>query len=454
MPMMRLVRLQAAAVLVLAACNRAPLPASGYDAGPPNDGHDADVLASPSDGGAADLAGVDAFVPVPCGPSTPAFAGSLCGPAPLPCVALANETLPGSFPQMVDDRPVIAVGASGQPTIIVPSATVASATINWRDAGGTWHGTPIIPSVVAASLVRQGNALYAALSTGTFTESWAQWQGSAWQATETIPGKMVMLSHAVAADDASCFFVAGSNDQTNLLLGRRSGGTWTIGVGLSGGRTASEPPRVALSPRGRLHVVVALGPPTYEGLVWLAPPLGVEPLPADIPTSFEQGLEIGVTDDGELGRAHVLYLSNDTLRYATRPAAGGWSGSVIAKNQLAYCPSLQMGATCQLDEVHFIPFAVLTSGAGDVRLVYSRTETITHLVAQCMGQQCTWMPTGSSETAQVTLGWPSSTGVTSTVLATLPGGSRGDATVDATGTLHIVVWDGGGHVHYLSFSGS
>jgi hypothetical protein len=437
--------------LSLGACSASRLPINGADAGPSID------LSMPVGESFQDMGpagGGDAFVPEPCSTATPIAPGPLCGSISA-CAVGINEPVPGTFSTSLNDSPAIAIDASGAPTIVVPTGTAPLlAAIVWRDSSGTWSRASVPSGAVTASLIRSGDALYSATEdyqTGATT--WSEWKGGAWQTTETVWAHGPPYNHGTAADDSGCFFLAALDENTNVRLGRRSGGTWTTGVAFPSGQEALQP-HIALSPGGRLHMALNLGYPTMTtGPSWVAPPLPPETLPSTTAINTLRGerLQIGVTDDGTLGRAHILFTSFDTLRYATRPAAGGWSDILIAANQLQPCPNPTPNATCTSDNVYFIPATVLTSGSGDVRLLYLRDEVIAESMAQCTSPtKCIWAVSSSSESAQLMLGLPSGTGVTSTSLASLPGGYFGDAVVDSTGTIHATIIDRAGNLRYLT----
>jgi hypothetical protein len=99
---------------------------------------------------------------------------------------------------------------------------------------------------------------------------------------------------------------------------------------------------------------------------------------------------------GGAGQPHILFVdpadgdAPARLTYATRTRRG-WSLQVVAEDRhdtaCAESPRAFADRCVQVYIVH-TPVAVLTSGTGDVRFLYSRSERIQAFRAACSGERC------------------------------------------------------------------
>jgi hypothetical protein len=173
---------------------------------------------------------------------------------------------------------------------------------------------------------------------------------------------------------------------------------------------------------------------------------------------------LGVTGHG-LGQPHILFIDPGDgtqpahLDYATRDNSG-WSSFVVAEDRHdsnCAAPST-IGDHCTTVDVLHTPTAVLTSGNGDVRLLYSRHEAVQEFIttcasntcaSTCAGDACFWSPTSSSSVDAVKLAWPTSSGIEETTIIDGVHSETASAVVDSLGRIHVVETSDQ-RVHYLS----
>jgi hypothetical protein len=215
-------------------------------------------------------------------------------------------------------------------------------------------------------------------------------------------------------------------------------------------------PALALAPSGQPHLV-AWVPDQKAGLM-LAWSVGTSS-PEPIGPRHVNGMvppRLGVTGVGG-GQPHVLFVDPGDgarpvrLTYATRTSAG-WAVEVVGEDRhdssCAPQPPPASDACTHVDVVH-TPIAVLTSGNGDVRLLYSRHEVVQEFGAKCDSQSCYWAPASETNIDALKIAWPTDSGIDEMDLMDGVNIPAASAVVDSHGRIRLVATVEQ-RVHYLS----
>jgi hypothetical protein len=370
--------------------------------------------------------------------SAPSPPPSLCGPTPCQ-VQLDELVIAGSA-----FASSIALDAHDQPTVAVWTDKV----LTRGDSGWTTH---LAPEWFAPSIAfDHGGALHVVegFRLDIYFGHFAQSTGG-WSAPEPI-GRFDWwpLVGPLLVDGADHLWATaagryGYQEATTLWQHTPSG--WTGGVAFASVSDFTVgAPQVALAPDGRAHVVGwADQDSTHAALMWRAPPdppevVGAVQLRAGPPSPEPFGdLALAVTA-GE--QPHVLYVQSGQLIYATR-AGGVWSRTVVADEMHPPigCSGLAPIADCDEVDLRYLPIAVLTTGGGEIRLLYSRYRQAAHFAAHPNGPFNQWYYDNERDlSGDLMLAWPSGSQVEQAAIA--PGflTSSAHAAVDSRGRIHLV----------------
>lgn len=395
-----------------------------------------------------------------CGPATPRFSGALCGPS-VRCALSVHEVVstdsvflaPGTTAITVDsaNRPVIAYGTEGDDGAFHGHVAVRadSQPAVWSD-----ESTPFALKTVALATSADG-AVHALVFDGAQTVSHVARIGSNWSAPDLLAASGEGGGDRLQVDDAGCVRGAFTDSAAHEELATLDGDAWTIGA-LDGAMSRGGSPTLALAASGQPHLVAWVPDPTgslmlaWSGSSGASEAVGPHQVAGAIPP------RLGVTGEGA-GQPHVLFVDPGDgarparLEYATR-TSDEWTVEVVEEDQHdSTCGTLPVSSTdtCTSVDVVHAPIAVLTSGSGDVRLLYSRHESVQEFGAQCDEGGCYWAPAAPTSIDSVKIGWPTVSGIDETDLIDGVNITTASAVLDSRGRIHVVATVDQ-HVHYLS----
>src|SRR5262249_4738923 len=261
-------------------------------------------------------------------------------------------------------------------------------------SGGSLSQTEALamPLADATLMVGADGALRLLAYDGAFGISlWTHTATESQRGAALPPGGWFTFSNSAAMDDRGCAWEAGfegadaillryQQDWSSHRLWRRPGGRCGIALALDAG--------------GRPHVVgwAALDRGGFA-LQWSEDGSA----PESIATSdriAEQIVHLGVTraPDGS-GQPHPLFerarggerggQAGVELAYATRTGAAWTTTAIDGVPPAMTCGTPMPQATCAWDQRTLWPLAVVTSGTGDVRLIYRVERTAGTLRAMC-----------------------------------------------------------------------
>lgn len=291
-----------------------------------------------------------------------------------------------------------------------------------------------------------------------------------------------------------------SNDFANYDLWSR-GTAWTTFGNISS--AIGDVLTFRRDPGGKFHVLIVAGFPevaqygTYDGTSWTYHPLpwladSVEFGAADVPNffgldqwglldqpaeTFQSPITVAgamdlVTDDDPIvasGTPHVLFGSSGQpgqLVHAARKL-GRWTvGPVRWPVVNSYCVqdgdlTRAIGTTCRFDYEILAPYAIVGSGSGDVRMLYTRFHTAGTAWWMVSNSGGHWLNTdGTVGQSELWIAWPLADGSYGSAMlvpdffvpwaaSPAPYTYSGVAAVDALGRIHVVANIDGGVVYYV-----
>lgn len=416
--------------------------------------------------------------PVPCGQARPRFHGSLCGPLNNPCGVRRDEIIPQSV-GLFNEAPDLAVTAKNEPRILLPfSGADYSGFYIGSTAGRAWVVEGLSPGLVGASsfALDSSDTAYALLDDGVLGHGFWQQSSREWEQLDHFgPNTFAAYAGNLKRDDAGCFHTGVRVDEVPTYARRTD--VWSFEPLAE---ATGVPPSVALASSGRPHAAYFVGEDAEWKLYWAAPPDPSELVVAinsDFLLAYPAPLGVtGAAEGRDVGTPHLLTIrySDDYTRaelvYATRRADRSWQilslgeGSVNDPFGSDLCPGHRRPEyeieRCSYQYVAYRPFAVVTSGHGDVRAFYTRFEVQADLHAVCEhrgepGIFCEW--DGPVQvTGTLMVAWPSDGGLVQQPLlySIVPRG--GTAMVDDFGRIHLAISDQahGLGIRYLLIKGA
>ena len=335
-----------------------------------------------------------------------------CGPAALPCSAVADEVI-DETPRIEYWAPVVTASVDCDPQVHYTTLwDPMEGHLAARNDDGTWSSEPT-PFAWGLQLERdeQGEASVA-IGGEDSRELWT-WDGR-WSLQTTSPVDTPW--HATAAGPEGRMYLA-TLDEDSLELHTwdpEMPGAFTTAL-IDEGMIAS-----GLGVGGGTTGTVAWWRGTADGWMLQRSDGG----PPEVVDAAFPGVEIAVADGGE----HVLYTASaglgtpTELRYAQRLPSGEWSVSGLITDDPDGVTCDQMpggfGDTCDYDYTRVRAQDIVTSDDGDVRILFTEDHFVGQAVAStdCPGPGASpiplpfwWCPEGTI-TTRLFVGWPDDAG--------------------------------------------
>lgn len=379
------------------------------------------------------------------------WSGALCGPAALPCVVQAAETI----------EP-LAVARNGFPSVAVDDDCAPSVLLAQSEGGAlgyfaqrlgddSWSvmATPYAMSQGGLDFDPVAGFFGAMVYEGGFQVSAYTWDGVAWSAGDPLAGSHSLSAKAFAlSGDATLHGVV---QQPGVgLLDATWSGAWTLAAMPSGGPTDVSP-ALAVALDGTHHFTYWHNDVGGPVLRWETSAGALETVMPYVGAVVQPALaqELALTDDGSGAVPHVL-AGRETpagrveLTYARRDGVGAWTPYVVAAEDptgetTCDVPPTMPGEVCTLDRITHRPLAIAASLGGDVRWLYTDVHELVDYASEC-APACIWVPTADVSTYDVRLGWLEGGVPTSALLLPDTRLLRANTEVDGTGTLHVVAY--------------
>ena len=428
-------------------------------------------------GGLGGAGGNPIFSPPGCGARLPAYAGTLCGPASLPCQTLVDETVETTA-VFRNRQPAIATDSSGQPQMIYYSAAGNYVGI-WaiRSPAGVWQGETFPIAVASASLVVGADGLPVGLVNSGILPGTSLWRrgSGGWIRLDgaDLGGYESYDTGALVATQDGCFHAG--------LLADVNGNAVYPGYALWNGRwnltsfgytsVGGVPAAVALAADGTPYVAYWSYSSQGTGGLYLSWRGHASELldHADGTQDWPMRAFITVTADGE-GQPvpHVLYravgaavaggaAAPHVLIEAERAASGAWTKRTVATasgKTSADCPApARSSGSCAIDFTDVTPVAIVGTREGSTRLLYTADHTTATLVSVCMGgldgapTTCSYQSQMTTHDSELRLAWSNDDGsIGQTVVTRSKVAGQGElaasATLDVLGRIHVGLFDG------------
>lgn len=327
--------------------------------------------------GDGDLAfdGGDVLLPPGCGPALPVYDGLLCGPPERPCRILADETVAGGALRAA--APAVALDPGGSPHMLFSGAFVGHYAR--READGAWRVEPIPPSLLRGSLtIAVDGTAYALVEPGLggVMSLWQRRVGR-WEHVDDL-GDYAQLGGSLLRSRDGCLhavLVRSGTDDPRPVYGLYAATGWTfepLPPLVDSWGTAY--PSITLARGGDPHFAYHYfaGPGRGRELWWVAHGGSGERIGIDDGPGGGGPTPIAVTEEPDGLRVYVFHVPRDrhgdldALVVSIRSPAGGWSDAVVDR----WPPGCSDPDTV----CRFTPYVALSSGAGDVRLLYVLTR--------------------------------------------------------------------------------
>lgn len=417
------------------------------------------------------------FSPPACGAALPAYTGTLCGPASLPCQTLVDETVETTA-VFRNRQPAIATDSHGQPQMMYYRADGGYTGI-WssRSAAGAWQSEPFPIAVASSSLVVGADGLPVALVNSGVLPGTSLWrrQNAGWTRLDgaDLGGYESYDAGALVATKDGCFHAGlladedGAADQPGYALWNGRWNLSSFGPSFIGGIPAA----VALATDGTPYVAFWHYSSQPAGGLYLSFGGHASELvdhgdgTQDWPT--RPFITVAAGGDGQ-PLAHVLYRAvgpavagtaalPHVLIEAERGASGSWTRRTIATasgKTVADCPApTRTSASCLVDTTDVTPVAILGTREGNIRVVYTAERMTATLASVCMGgldgamTTCSYQAQMLTYDSELRLAWSNDDGsIGQTVVTRTKVAGQGQlaasATLDVQGRIHVGLFDG------------
>ena len=252
-----------------------------------------------------------------------------------------------------------------------------------------------------------------------------------------------------ALDSAGCAHM-GMYDlsQSEAYMRRTSTGTWLTQQLQKGG--AGTHLSIALAPSGVPHVAqwMSAGSAGWQ-VRWYVPGAGLQQVAHQLGPSSLSLKPMGLTVVGSgVGTPHMFVARATPTKLHqlvhTWRTGGVWKVAVVESDTTQGCPSCSQGATCTYDYSQYAPMAVVGSGSGDIRLLYSRTRfhgTKTGKATTYPPLSCSW--TGGKVSGSIHMAWPSGATYTKTTLVNgqiVGADGSVETELDSKGNIHAAIY--------------
>jgi hypothetical protein len=397
--------------------------------------------------------------PPACPPALPPYAGPLCGPADRPCRVVADETIEPCDETLTP----LAIAADGEcaPHVVLQGQNFAG--VYAERTAARWRAGPIPFPVAAAGLAfGQDGAGYVLAYDGAFDMGFNRREGQAWTTLEPLPGANLLGGSAdLVFDDQGVARGVAVTEFGPVVVGTFATATtkWST-TALADNNPWSA--ALTVGSDGSSQVVEVYGgvdsdPPSLR---WrrgqTAPEIVVRSEGLDLDNShFEP--HIVVTPDPEVvfGRPRILFEeARDgllVLKLAERGPGGVWSITPIDEEHPAKPTTCGTAATpgvvCHYDMDQLVPFGIVASRGGDVRVVYSLVHHVGDAVSGACATtddegdvECPSATFNDQTEGQITIAWRDAAGrIRKQKVGPNLEAAAGVAGLDPQGTLHVAV---------------
>ena len=397
-----------------------------------------------------------------CGPAPALFSGSLCGPSAKPCKVLINEKLPTTA-GFRNRQPALALDPTATPRVLF-SLAVGNYTGYWgeRNSAGKWTVTKTPFALAMGGVALEPSGSFLALAHKGDTTGGQLWRKDhkGWLKVQDVNPSLAGYAKGIsgwpmglAVDSAGCAHL-GIYDlsQSEAYLRRNSKGVWLSQQLLKA--SAGTHMSLALAPSGLPHVAhwISSGSAGWQ-VHWYVPGTGLHQVAHQLgPWSLNiQPIGLKVVGTG-VGTPHMLvarYVNKVNELTHTWRAAGVWKSAVVETDGGHSCGACSQGAQCTYDYSTYAPMAVVGTGSGDMRLLYSRTRyhgTKVGKQATYPPFSCTW--TGGQTTGYIKMAWPSGTTYSKTTLVSgqiVAASGTVEAELDSKGNIHAAIYSSPTH---------
>lgn len=386
----------------------------------------------------------------PCGPAPPAYDGPLCGPGGDACTVLRDEIVPAPRGAWVLS---LAATRDGRARLLLWDNLGGFHGYYATRGAGAWNIETLPFPVAAGTLAVDPHGQIRVLAydgdgPGAFTLFARNEHG--WAELQRLPAAVIGAMRSLRSDAEGCLHAAAVVDDRAAYA--RWDGRWGFAV-LSDEH--SSIPALALSSEGRPHLAH-----WDSSLHWTAPPGLSETVPPEQPSVGSSLIALGVTQEATHEQPHLLLnrsFSVDEgivrrfgteLAYATRHFDGTWSVQAIERGRLSMSideicgePPYLGGPPCVDHYESFEPVAVVTSGNGDVRLLFVRNEVEETYRTRCYGPVCFWESWSTDEVGRLEIARVEGESITRAEVAHEVRGIIADAALDGQGRILLVAND-------------
>jgi len=358
-----------------------------------------------------------------------------------------------------NSAPAIAIDSIDSPHVFYSKASNGfSGFYARRASGGFWNVEATPMTAACGSIVIQSDDTAHLLShNGNANDGDELWtlSGGQWQKESVLNGWGTSAGTFVRAHD-ECHYALLTQLGSGMALARLDQTGWSFfpydDFSLYGG-VDYQP--IAIGPSGHLHTARWRFGSGYT-LEWLAPPGSAE---AVVETDYYVPDVIKMTVTGSGGPTeHPHIVANRRvgdeilLTYATRTEPGEWVLLTVDQGEATgYDPPCATptkdGEYCSYNATMNVPFAVVSNGLNEVRILYNRRNITGGAYSHCH----ITMPSGTCDWGWVTdyltvdgelaVAWPEGNVIVSTAIQGVDWVGTGSATVDSAGRIHLAVYD-------------
>jgi hypothetical protein len=355
--------------------------------------------------------------------------------------------------------PTVALDGSGNPHVLTVLGW-GTTTYSSRDAAGEWSSESTSLPTYSGALAICGNGQpLAVVSDGNFnTTLWAR--GDGWSQVNQLPGRVGIYGQGLAVDGSGALQAALWGEQNDSVA--TFAGSWTAQDGPA--MFDAFAPVISVSATSTAHVAYWARPtgnsPQEIELLWWISPSAPEVVATGGSTQLSDVIGLVTTAPDAAnpdGKPHLVFEVADgsgdsQLVYATRTGPSRWTTTTIVQDTpftLANpCGSTtaSAGMTCSYDYTNHQPVGITASQSGDVRVFFAARHFAGTLTAQCESgtnpSVCSWSPENpAAETDTISVAWVSGGSVQTVPLTTTNQPSAATVAVDATGVMHLALYD-------------
>ena len=286
---------------------------------------------------------------------------------------------------------------------------------------------------------------------GAYGHHLRTFDGTAWSELDRIPTTQAVFAGALVRDDAGCIHTAhwpgtarGPGASPTLHLTRSPDGRWSAhragsgsapNLGAAMALDSSGVAHLAWNERVDGEAMPAWASSATATVEWISMPAGTP-------------IEVAVVAGGGDEIVHVV-TGGGGVHHAVRRGAAWTIATLAVDAEESDCGGAVEDATCRTHTLVHAPLAIVTSGSGEVRLLWSRTESRVVSTGRCtppgpggpMMERCDWQTTSREDTRSIVIADPSTSPPAISTAVRGMGGITGTAAVDREGRIHLAVYE-------------